>query len=373
MKLKKLINYLKMKESQVYTIAEKELSKLDYAMYTDLRKNFLFAVPRRGSSERTVAPVLLVAHMDTVHKTPPKQVFFDEKQGVLWAPSGLGADDRAGVFAALELAKRHRVSVLLTTGEESGGTGARAFVSAYPVNKFGFKMAVQLDRCGENDCVFYSNTSEDFHKYIQEFGFAKTFGSFSDISIIGPAWQLNSVNLSVGYVKEHTASEHLFVDPLINTINKVSKILSQEVPEFEYSERVYSYSRTYKPVNWEDKTGVNRVSWVEDDKWIDTGVNYVASTTNSTTYDGVLEEGLVDCMLCANFVPERELQDVNDNTCYVCKDCFEDDGFECGFCQGLFIKMLSENDEAAQMHICDSCYVSYYLPDAGFIDETDRK
>ena len=31
-------------------------------------------------------PIMLVAHLDTVHKTPVKELFYDKKKDVLWSP-----------------------------------------------------------------------------------------------------------------------------------------------------------------------------------------------------------------------------------------------------------------------------------------------
>ena len=64
-------------------------------------------------------PIALVAHMDTVFAKPVSNLFYDEKKGVLWSPEGLGADDRAGVFAILKILQTGlRPSVILTTDEE---------------------------------------------------------------------------------------------------------------------------------------------------------------------------------------------------------------------------------------------------------------
>ena len=48
-------------------------------------------------------PVMLVAHLDTVHHSLPTHIFHDQKQNVIWSPQGIGADDRAGVWAILQL------------------------------------------------------------------------------------------------------------------------------------------------------------------------------------------------------------------------------------------------------------------------------
>ena len=52
-------------------------------------------------------PVLLVAHMDTVHRQPVEQICYSEDKAVAMSPQGIGGDDRCGVHSLLgELADR---------------------------------------------------------------------------------------------------------------------------------------------------------------------------------------------------------------------------------------------------------------------------
>lgn len=186
-------------------------------------------------------PVALVAHMDTVFPTPATQVFYDKEQGVIWSPQGLGADDRAGIFAILKILQaRFRPTVIFTTDEEIGCIGASNLALTMPKPPTDLKYIIQLDRRGTNDCVFYDCDNQEFIKYIEAFGFIENIGSFSDISMICPEWKIAGVNLSIGYVGEHSISELLYVAPMYSTIEKVKKILSQ--PEHQFFEYVEAYS-----------------------------------------------------------------------------------------------------------------------------------
>lgn len=184
-------------------------------------------------------PVGLVAHLDTVHKTPAYQVFYDKDENVLWSPQGLGADDRAGVYAIVELLTRdYKPTVIFTTDEEKGGLGASALVSDFPKPPFEVNYLIELDRQGGNDSVFYECANQDFERYINRFGFLTEWGSFSDISFICPTWGIAGVNLSIGYHLEHSLGEYLRVDEMISTINRVSAILDSvtDSDKFEYVE-----------------------------------------------------------------------------------------------------------------------------------------
>lgn len=172
-------------------------------------------------------PVMLVAHLDTVFKQPPSAIYYDQKQNIMWSPNGLGADDRAGVFSILKIIQNgYRPHICFTTGEEHGGIGANILIHQIPICPFKTKYLIELDRQGKEDCVFYSCDNEKFQEYIESFGFVTDWGTFSDISTICPAWKIAGVNLSIGYVNEHSISETLNTKVMFNTIEKVQKILN---------------------------------------------------------------------------------------------------------------------------------------------------
>ena len=184
-------------------------------------------------------PIMLVAHMDTVFKTPPREIYYDYKKQVMWSPQGLGADDRAGVFSILKVIRKgFRPHICFTTDEEVGARGAMALVKDLPKSPFDLKYIIELDRQGANDCVFYSCDNEEFEKYVEEFGFVTDWGTFSDISEICPAWKIAGVNLSVGYFDEHSIGETLHTNFMYSTIDKVCKMLEAhaDAPKFEYKE-----------------------------------------------------------------------------------------------------------------------------------------
>ena len=189
-------------------------------------------------------PILVLAHLDTVFKFPPTDIYYDKEKRVMWSPEGLGADDRAGVFAILKLlAKGLRPHICFTCDEEIGGVGAYQLTNDFPEAPFDIKFCIQLDRRGSCDCVFYDCDNPEFEKYIESFGFITAWGSFTDISTICPDWGMAGVNLSVGYRNEHFETETLNTNELYSTINKVEKILKShaEAPQFKYIPNYASY------------------------------------------------------------------------------------------------------------------------------------
>ena len=197
-------------------------------------------------------PVALIAHLDTVFKDPPQRIFYDRIKNVMWSPEGLGADDRAGIFSIVQIVKSGlRPTIILTTDEERGCLGAGKLIKDIPNPPTELKYIIELDRRGSDDCVFYQCENAEFENYVERFGFVMNFGSFSDISVICPAWKIAGVNLSIGYYDEHSYSETLYVGQMLNTINKVKNMLidADSSPYFEYKEKSF---------NWETPYGVSK-------------------------------------------------------------------------------------------------------------------
>lgn len=188
-------------------------------------------------------PICLVAHLDTIHElehngVAPTTVLYDAKEQLMMAVGGKCADDRAGVYAIIQLVSEgYRPHIIFTVGEESGGIGASALIARMKKCPFKKVKAIfQLDRRGQKDCVFYQCGNTSFTEFMESYGFETARGTFTDISIIAPAWKIAAVNLSVGYENEHSSIETLDVIWLAETIQKVRQIFDEvdKMPFFEY-------------------------------------------------------------------------------------------------------------------------------------------
>lgn len=184
-------------------------------------------------------PILLVAHLDTVFKRPNRQIYFDQEKNRMWGGAeGLGADDRAGVFGILWLLLYSDCypHVLFVHDEEIGGHGSIAAVKDQLINPDDFKYIIELDRANQKDCVFYDCDNKEFTQYVEGFGFETAEGTFSDISILCPAWKVAGVNLSIGYQHEHSLAEMLVVHWMMDTLDKVQLMLddADNIKRFDY-------------------------------------------------------------------------------------------------------------------------------------------
>lgn len=268
-------------------------------------------------------PVGLVAHLDTVHKTPAYQVFYDRDENVLWSPQGLGADDRAGVYSIMEIVMRdYKPTIILTTDEEKGGLGAAALASDFPKPPFKLNFLIELDRQGGNDSVFYDCANPEFERYINRFGFETEWGSFSDISFICPTWGVAGVNLSIGYYLEHSLGEYLRVGEMNSTINRVCAILDSvtEYDEFEYIENVSLRNLKYGVIGFSDEVSLRSPSETEEICWHCMEMydeTMIIKTSDNEVYCIDCFEKIIDyCELCG-----KEFKNYNKDSVHQCTQC----------------------------------------------------
>lgn len=181
--------------------------------------------------KETTRKVCIVAHIDTVFDSDRKTplIIFDKEKGLVSSPQGVGADDRAGVYATLKLfnsiPEPYKPFILLTDFEEIGGYGAQEACEVFKEELKDCTMFIELDRKGADDAVFYNGEPKEFIDYISQFGFTKASGSFSDISYLCPDLELCGVNLSIGYYHQHSKHEYLNINEMEATIEKIKDIL----------------------------------------------------------------------------------------------------------------------------------------------------
>ena len=203
------------------------------------------------------APVLLVAHLDTVHEKPVRDICLSADKNILMSPQGIGGDDRCGVFALVHIFHSAQIKpwLLFCCDEEIGGLGAKAFCLAHsqqqlPKELDDLKFLIELDRKGKNDAVFYRCANPDFEEYIIGKGFKTAQGSFSDISLVAPELGIAAVNLSSGYYHAHSLHEFINRSHLQDSIQKVIGIVAestyQDFPKFDYIENLYPVNNSFR-------------------------------------------------------------------------------------------------------------------------------
>lgn len=328
--IKLMENLVSVNQKALQNVLYKFLKK--HYSYVTFNKEYLFA---EGD-----IPIALVAHMDTVFKNPAYELFYDQKKNVMWSPTGMGADDRAGVFAIIKIIKSGlRPHVIFTTDEEIGGVGASS-LAQLPCPFKDLRYIIQLDRRNANDCVFYDCDNEDFEKYVEKFGFVTAYGSFTDICHLCPSWSVAGVNLSVGYRDEHSVSEVLFVGQLLDTIEKVKKMLSEkDIPSFIYIPAPLYY------YNWHHYY----------DDYDDDFADYHFYTVNKLLDKKEFNNTSYQCDHCKKMFPEDKVLPVKlirGKTGYYCEDCLTPENVDwCILCGDAF----EIDPKAPNSIVCPKC------------------
>jgi len=245
-------------------------------------------------------PVLLTAHMDTVHKELIKDFYEDvqtDKNGkathVISSPQGIGGDDRCGIYAILKVIESGYLPyVLFCEEEEVGGIGSAKFCKTKYITELSeLKFLLELDRANANDLVFYDNDNKDWINWVEdETNWIKSWGTFSDISHLSPACEVSSVNLSCGYYKAHTTQEYVVVEEMLEMIEMVKHLLdaSEKVETFAYVEKKYDWSRYGYGRNYNygyNYWGYDSASnyGYDDEEWDDYDRYYYNKANNGST------------------------------------------------------------------------------------------
>ena len=200
-------------------------------------------------------PVMLIAHMDTVHKELPYKFVYSKDSNIISSPQGIGGDDRCGVYMILEILKELNCSVLFLEDEEIGCVGAEKFAKDYKANKdtkfadLKVNYLIEFDRRNAKDAVYYDLDNEDFEDFITDASgghFETNWGSCSDISYVAPAMGVAAVNLSCGYYKEHTLEHTVNRKEMETNIEKAKMIIKTEVAKpFEWKEIKSSWANKW--------------------------------------------------------------------------------------------------------------------------------
>lgn len=229
--MKRFEDICRMTQTEVKEYMKQYLTSKEYEPVCE--DGFLYA--------KGTIPVLLVAHMDTVHKKQCEEIV--TLNGVLSSPQGIGGDDRCGIFMIANIVKDLHCSVLLCEDEEIGMVGAKKFCVSKYIDQLDVNYMIELDRKGVDDAVFYSCANEEFIKFVLDAtGNTKAWGSFSDISTLMPITKLCGVNLSCGYFNAHTTSEYVNYKVMTDAILTAKCLIETECDKpFEYMQQRFSY------------------------------------------------------------------------------------------------------------------------------------
>ena len=186
----------------------------------------------------------ICAHMDQVQRLHPKDFTCVENDDVIFGYSpkerkqcGLGADDKNGLFIALEcLASYDVIKCAFFVGEEIGCKGSGAVdVSFFDDCRY----CIQVDRRGNSDMVIniYSEMcSEEFIRDVDCFshGYEISDGLMTDVAELRERGvEVSCINLSCGYYEPHTDCEFTSKSDLQKCYDFVCHIIENCTKKYE--------------------------------------------------------------------------------------------------------------------------------------------
>jgi hypothetical protein len=180
----------------------------------------------------------VAAHIDTVH--PMKLVWIEQQGGRLVGfdergqRTGIGADDKAGVFLCLELLERFdNIAVALFAQEEIGFVGAQ---HAQPEFFERVGCVLEFD-APANGLVSYTsggvrlfrNDGDFIHAVmplLEEYGFTRfQHHPFTDVKAMRQRFAICCLNLSAGYYNWHAENEFVTLTDVENALALATELI----------------------------------------------------------------------------------------------------------------------------------------------------
>lgn len=189
----------------------------------------------------------VVAHLDQVQKQRSKDFRAVETRDIIFGYSpanrrreGLGADDKNGIWIALQcLEKYEAIKVAFFVSEEVGCVGSgKADIQFFSDCRF----VIEPDRRGYGDLItqigWLPICGEDFLNDMQaeRFGYIPTDGLMTDVEALREnGVEVSCINLSCGYYEPHTNDEFTVKEDLMNCLFFVQHIIENCTKTYTYT------------------------------------------------------------------------------------------------------------------------------------------
>jgi di/tripeptidase len=210
----------------------------------------------------------VVSHTDTVHNIDTINVVEEQKKNAqgemklslkaynnLGNPTGIGGDDKCGIYACLELLKELPfLKAAFFVSEETGCHGSRKADKSF-FSDVGY--AIQFDapenwmvteRCWgttlfERKSEFFKHCDvilkESFPSKLQYFSHP-----YTDVYALKESFDFSCINISIGYYDYHTKNEYVVVEDVYNGI-EVGKKMIEKLGNSKYRFKMEKPNTTY--------------------------------------------------------------------------------------------------------------------------------
>jgi tripeptide aminopeptidase len=305
---------------------------------TFYRDNMMNIYATKGTLEEGEFYPMFIAHTDTVHNKIDKIVVKEEKLkrpytfgknfddtlvDVLKAydvndlPTGIGGDDKCGIFICLELLKQlDKVKIGLFVSEETGCHGSSkcdenflqdvGYITQYdaPGNHLITEICSGV-RLFERDGEFFTKTS----KVITEsFGNEMLVQShpYTDISQLKKKIDVSCINMSCGYYNMHSPQEFISIEDVkcaIEAGKNMVKELGLKKYEYQYKPIVYTPTTIMNSFaeGFDDDLDIFEVQEIESHHRLQTIDVY--EEKDGITLTDVYDDGFM-------FIPDEDLENL---------------------------------------------------------------
>lgn len=267
----------------------------------------------------------IVAHMDTVHQITSDLTIIQHNDllggynMLEMNPTGIGGDDKVGVFIALSLLDElDDIKVAFFRDEEVGCEGSYlADMDFFNDCRF----VLQADRRGNKDFIVDASGVElssdrfrkDVKKIVKRYGYAFRSGMMTDVMALKENDIKCSVaNVSCGYYRPHTATEYVVISDVKNCLELFHDICVSmtDIYYHEYRKIVYSYIDTFTK-QWPYSYPVAASKKRNDFNKIE--------STKTEKYFGKKDDEIEYCVACW-----ADFKAPNSAYCHTCKKHFDE-------------------------------------------------
>lgn len=242
---------------------EEQISQIECSYYFDNDNIYI----TKGNAKKYPC---VVAHMDTVHKVVEDLTVIEINgnltgfNSVRMEQTGIGGDDKVGIFVALQCLERFdNIKIAFFRDEEVGCQGS------YEADIDFFNdcnIVLQCDRKGNKDFVNNASgvilSSKEFQKEIapilKTFGYALSDGMMTDVMALKELGiKASMANISCGYYNPHSSREYVNIIDVHNCLNMVISIIAS-IGSRTFNQK-YTVSKkwnNYEPVkkyDWESE------------------------------------------------------------------------------------------------------------------------
>jgi len=293
---------------------------------------------------------ILSSHMDTVQRDDDEKLCkfiniyqTDSGVDVLKGLGVIGGDDKCGIYAILEILRKHKdINFVFSKEEEVGCKGISAFAKEINLKDKEILYGLIIDRRFATDIICtlnsYGSTSfqDELSKIGKDFGYSPASGSLSDANTLKEYF--SCANLSSGYFRPHSKQEYVKLPDLLKTINYIESIIEKVTVPF--SPYVAPTVKTYDYSSYRGKGPYygkgEKKDWRKDD-WDDEYAFYGREEKKVKTKARVSSGGL------DKYFPVKHICDC----CSILTECYRLDTFSkpiyvCSVCSDKLETELSD-------------------------------